>query len=367
MQNNTNLIEFIPGTKAKASEINYNFKSLKDAVNSNVSYMQEAIEEAIQESVKKAGAFIGAILRADINYSPAGWYRRDGSAFSADTLPNLISDWLLKDKDANPVSQYGNDAQEFTSTTWTSQTQSEEFTYKVNRGRLNWVTPDQREILLEKWDGNCPHLCYDIANNIIYMPQVKAGVHEADLGDGVITCFNFDQITNITGSMQQVAMHYEISGTGCITGAYVGSGDLQGANGRPIARFDIDASRSVRTGDSVRPKHIQYPSFICLANIAVEASQENRDLFINALDFKASADMSNVPDAVKAQIAHLASPASTGIVTIANNIEVTAPFDGFVCASTGVMPCAKGDTVTALDTETFIVPTKGALITQGGI
>ncbi len=33
METNTHLIEFIPGAKAKASDVNFNFKNLNDAVN----------------------------------------------------------------------------------------------------------------------------------------------------------------------------------------------------------------------------------------------------------------------------------------------------------------------------------------------
>ncbi len=59
METNTHLIEFIPGAKAKASDVNFNFKNLNDAVNlskqsikqinDDIAEMSQLNEEALEQ------------------------------------------------------------------------------------------------------------------------------------------------------------------------------------------------------------------------------------------------------------------------------------------------------------------------------
>lgn len=199
--------------------------------------------------------------RTDI---PSGWLRCDGTQYTKASFPNFWDDYLTQNK--LPTCSYAEYATEISD------------------------------------NGNCGKFAVDLVNLTFKVPTIQGQVFISQaLASGDIGKFNAESLPNIKGSF--ASNDFTDNATNTITSGafYTVQNNLRdAANGRGGSKTLIfDASRSSSTykdGAITQPNNIQYPIFVCVANVQVPVSAAQYNGFISNLTLKADKNGSNIDE-----------------------------------------------------------------------
>ena len=196
--------------------------------------------------------------RTDI---PTGWLRCDGAQYTKASFPNFWDDYLTQNK--MPTCSYAEYATEISDN-----------------------------------NGNCGKFAVDLVKLTFKVPTIQGQVFISQaLSSGDIGKFNAESLPNIKGSFEDVQNAKKGVSTGAfsddqkIFGYGVGGGTSVYAG---TETFDASRSSSAyKNGAIVQPNNIQFPIFVCVANVQVPVSEAQYNGFISNLTQKVDTDGSN--------------------------------------------------------------------------
>ncbi|GHU26820.1 hypothetical protein FACS1894152_2230 [Bacilli bacterium] len=161
--------------------------------------------------------------------------------------------------------------------------------------------------------GSCGGFAKDTSAQRFRVPSIADNTFIANSINGTkVGYFHWDQIVNMTGNVNwttgdQGKTH--LSDAYPPTGVFYADNDINslypiGSGGavNGYRGFSFNASRQVRTGDRVQPRHITYPLFVVVANRYVESTTSNYNNFISGLNSKLDISMANISDAGAAKL-----------------------------------------------------------------
>lgn len=232
---------------------------------------------------------------------PTGWLRCDGTQYTKASFPGFWDDYLTQNK--IPTCTYAEYATEISDN-----------------------------------NGNCGKFAIDLVNLTFKVPTIQGQVFISQaLASGDIGKFNAESLPNITAKFFGSNRNSSYGG-GAYKNLYVESGWGGGGNGGTV-NFggDFNASRSSTTyqdGAKVQPNNIQYPIFVCVANVQVPVSEAQYNGFISNLNQKVDLDGSNLSSTGKETITNLAAPSERYIdLTLnASGSKYIAPANGWFTA-----------------------------------
>lgn len=194
--------------------------------------------------------------RTDI---PSGWLRCDGTQYTRSDFPNFWDDYLTQNK--IPTCSYADYATEISDY------------------------------------GNCGKFAVDLVNLTFKVPTIQGQVFISQaLASGDIGKFNAESLPNIKGVVGATKLDVSPSAPFKYTN---GSSNIGGNTNTATNQFrsisiDLSTSSSVYQDSAiVQPNNIQYPIFVCVANVQVPVSEAQYNGFINNLTQKVDLDGSN--------------------------------------------------------------------------
>ena len=295
---------FVPGTKARAEEVNANFNSVLEYIDSkadnDLSNLTQNGINTIKNSVCSRN--VGEIICSITPLTDAGLHLLDGTL-------------LLNN------STYGAFISYISSLT---ATYPDLFTTESN-----WQTS------VETY-GVCGKFVYDSTNNTLRLPKitgfVEATTDVTDLGDLIE---QFVKLPNIKG---RDAIAWDGVHNGCVNNASLCDGPftnsnrlvldsyLGGASGGYTASvergvsFDASLCSSVYSGDGtntkIQPQAVKILYYIVIANISKTEIQVDIDEIATDLNGKAGTDLSNINSTGKVKITDACAPSGTYVSSI---------------------------------------------------
>lgn len=267
---------FVPGTKAKANEVNANFISVADNIaeinseklNKDLSNINSSGLNFIKNNTAPARN-IGEIVTSTIPLTDASLHLLDGALISSGTYSAFV-DYI-----AGLVSTYPD----------------------------LFVTEADWQTSVSTY-GVCGKFVYDSVNNTVRLPKIT-GILEGTtdvtaLGDLIE---QFVRLPNITGGYVQARIYSDSPFNNCYGAfSYAGNaGDLYDSGNVDSHYADFDASRSssVYSGDGtntvIQPQAIKCYYYIVIATSTKTDIQVDIDEVATDLNGKADVDLSNVP------------------------------------------------------------------------
>lgn len=298
---------FVPGTKAKAQEVNANFIALAEnmttisanKLNKDLSNITEAGVDVIKNSVSSRN--IGELIYSLIPLTDSGLHLMDGSLISGE---GVYSDFVELISSLSTNTDYSNI---FTTEALWQNTVS---TY-----------------------GSCGKFVYDVIENTVRLPKIcnilEGTTDLTALGDLVEA-----GLPNITGTISIFAGGGGSNGALSMTATNrtnnPGSGNMLGNN-----NFSIDASNSSSiygNSTTVQPQTIKSFIYIVIANTAKTDIQIDIDEVATDLNNKCDVDLNNInaSQSAKNTIVNWGMPDYSSGITFTWGTDFTAPSDGFV-------------------------------------
>lgn len=307
---------FIPGTKAKANEVNANFIALADNIteisaetanklNKDFSNISKSGLDFLKENTAPSRN-IGEIVASTLPLTDAGLHLLDGALIDGYGIYSAFVDYIASIYDASA-------------------------SYFCTEAEWQQSVTDY---------GVCGKFVYNSVNNTVRLPKVT-GILEGTtdvtaLGDLVE---QFVRLPNITGGYVQARIYTNSPFNNCY-GAFRlagNAGDLYNAGNSDSHYADFDASRSssVYSGNGtdtvIQPQAIKYYYYIVIATSTKTDIQVDIDEIATDLNGKADTDFTNCTDVANIKMAHNAMPSDKYIdLTLgASGTTYTAPADGY--------------------------------------
>ena len=303
---------FIPGTKARAQEINANFTSITDSIDAldtkkidlDLSNISETGIEFIKNNTLTRN--IGEIIFAPIPITDVGVHLLDGTKISEEGIYKDFVKYIKKLYNEAPTANYFTDE-----ASW----QQSVTTY-----------------------GSCGKFVYDSTNNTVRLPKVsdilQGTTDVTALGDLIEA-----GLPNITGS---VGRTYEYANDSYPSGAFYETGttikNWASGGGTDLCDTYFNASRSSSIygkSSTVQPQTIKVLYYIVIANSTKTEIQVDIDEIATDLSGKADTDLSNISasQSAKNEIVTWGMPDYNGQIQLstgATEQTYTAPSKGFI-------------------------------------
>lgn len=300
---------FVPGTKARAQEVNANFSSIIDAfddldnkkINLDLSNISEQGIDVIKNSTVARN--IGEIFYAPFQLTDAGVHLLDGALLNYEGIYKNFIKYIQRLYNENPNANY------FCTE---SQWQSSVSTY-----------------------GVCGKFVYDSTANTVRLPKIT-GIIEGTTSASALGTLVEAGLPNIRGKLSVYA-----GGNSQTSGALKwtkvngtnnpGSGDMLGTR-----TFEFDASQSSslykNSFSKVQPQTIKCFVYIVIASSTKTDIQVDIDNIATDLNGKADTDLTNVTDTAKVLMSGMGMPSNKYVdLTLgASGASYTAPADGYV-------------------------------------
>lgn len=298
---------FVPGTKARAEEVNANFNSVLEYVDSKADNDLSNITSDGLNFIKNSVSIrnLGEIIPSLIPLRDAHLHLLDGS--------------LLMGSGA-----YG----EFVSYMQTL----------VELYPSIFTTEEDWQNSVETY-GVCAKFVYNELYHTLRLPKftgIIEGTNDVEeLGDVVEA-----GLPNITGSIPTHIPWTSAGGTGALYSTSQSYNFVNGSNSQTIVNgIYVDASLSnsiYGKSSTVQPQTTKVFYYIVVSNSSKTDIQVDIDEIATDLNGKADVDLSNVSfaESIKSEIISWAMPDYANAITYANDTTVhTAPSDGYVCLS----------------------------------
>lgn len=213
---------------------------------------QLILDYSVEAGTNGVPGQLSFFARTDV---PTGWLRCDGTQYTKASFPDFWDEYLTQNK--IPTCSYADYATEISD------------------------------------NGNCGKFAVDLVNLTFKVPTIQGQVFISQaLSSGDIGKFNAESLPNITGQFDGNNNASLKSGCFSQTGTTAPDGDGN-MNGTYIT-FDASRSSSVYQNSAiVQPNNIQYPIFVCVANVQVPVSEAQYNGFIGNLNQKVDLDGSN--------------------------------------------------------------------------
>ena len=207
--------------------------------------------------------------RTDI---PSGWLRCDGTQYTRSEFPNFWNNYLTQNK--IPTCSYADYATEISD------------------------------------NGNCGKFAVDLVNLTFKVPTLSDDIYITQaLISGNIAKFNAESLPNIkdtlafqtfrgNGGFRNItSSNNTLQGGDIFTGRAVYDSDSSNNNVSNEIKINASYSNSAYQDDAkVKTDRVQYPIFICVANVQVPVSEAQYNGFISNLTLKADKNGSNVDE-----------------------------------------------------------------------
>lgn len=306
---------FIPGTKARAQDVNANFNSVTDylelldasKVNNDLSNISAEGVNLIKNNSSRRN--IGELIYTLIPLQDANLHLLDGTLLYSGVYSDFI-DYIANLYAENPSANYF-----CTESDW----QSSVSTY-----------------------GVCGKFVYDSTNNTVRLPKVTGKIDGTTdinaLGDLEPL---FVKLPNITGWHQEINHYTYWDNSGAFTGTRLSTfdGTERGSDygGRGLCTISLDASRSssVYSGNgsdtAIHEQAIKCFIYIVIATSSKTEIQTDIDEVVTDLNNKMDRDCLNASDTGNIQMAKASMPSNTYVdLTLgASGSTYTAPANGW--------------------------------------
>ena len=305
---------FIPGTKARAQEVNANFASITDSIDeldtskldldlSNIT--PEGIEFIKNNTITRN---IGEIFYTPVPITDVGSHLLDGTKISGEGIYNEFVKYIKKLYIENPTANYFTDE-----TTW-----------------QNSVTQY----------GVCGKFVYDSENNTVRLPKVTGKID----GTTDINALGnleplFVRLPNITGVVDAIrsgnSWAHSYSGAFYDTGQRNQCDQANGGSYPSAIGFSASRSSSVYSGNgsntAIHEQALKMFVYIVIANSTKTEIQSDIDEIATDLNGKADTDLTNTTNTGYIKMAGASMPGNGYInLTIgASGATYTAPADGW--------------------------------------
>ncbi len=309
---------FIPGTKARAQEVNANFKYVLDTISDiNELKLNKSLSNITQEGIdviknNSSHRNIGEIIASPLPISDVGLHLLDGSKLYGDGVYADFVDYIADLYNNNSTANYFTDE-----TTW--QTQVTQY-------------------------GECGKFVYDSVNNTVRLPKIS-GIVEGTTDINSLGNLVQAGLPNITGSWHLADGGHYSADTNTADGAFTYEAPyLKGNNGGSLSdygtKFYFDASRSSAIyGRSltVQPQTVKVFYYIVVATSTKTDIQVDIDNIATDLNNKVNTDLSNTTTTGKSLMANMPMPSGRCIDLDlgASGTTFTAPANGWLCLVIG--------------------------------
>lgn len=305
---------FIPGTKAKANEVNENFIAIlnyiselnKNSADINFSNLTETAKETIYNN-SAPGRLIGEIVTSTIPITDACVHLLDGAIINGDGIYKDFVEYIGE--------LYGNGVEP------PSYFTTEE----------NWQTS------LSNYNV-CGKFVYNSAEKTVRLPKIT-GIIEGTVDINALGALVEAGLPNITGTFANNGHSGGAYGTGAFVSSSTGikSNTGSAADG---GHYDFNASRSSKIygkSQTVQPQTIKQFVYIVIANSKKTDVIIDIDNLSTDLNNKADTSFSNISPAGQALAAYYAMPSNKYIaLTLGASLsEYTAPANGWIFCSRG--------------------------------
>ena len=301
---------FIPGTKAKANEVNENFIAIlnyiselnKNSADINFSNLTETAKETIYNN-SAPGRLIGEIVTSTIPITDACVHLLDGAIINGDGIYKDFVEYIGE--------LYGNGVEP------PSYFTTEE----------NWQTS------LSNYNV-CGKFVYNSAEKTVRLPKIT-GIIEGTVDINALGALVEAGLPNITGTFANNGH----SGGSYGTGAFVSSSTAIKSNNGSAAdggHYDFNASRSSKIygkSQTVQPQTIKQFVYIVIANSKKTDIIIDIDNIATEINAKTDTHLSNIAAAGKNVIANLSMPSSKSVNLSlgSSGSTYTAPSNGYFC------------------------------------
>ncbi|MDR0666864.1 MAG: phage tail protein [Campylobacteraceae bacterium] len=219
-----------------------------------------------QLSSQKVSIPIGMLSFCASRTLPAGWLRLDGSVYTADMFPALWAKLAAGDFPTTTFAQYEN------------------LLAQCKNNFDQSLTTNQ---------GNCGFFGLDTEAKRFRMPTLTDGAALTQaLANAQIGKWYNDAIRNITGRFNAIEKWADVAEGAFYYSTGTGRGTSDSDKDNKI--YGFDASRVVPTAEENRPRQARYPIIMFAANEFLGDSAAVWNAFLDALNAKAQADLSNV-------------------------------------------------------------------------
>lgn len=297
---------FIPGTKARAQEVNANFKYVLDSVDDlNTDKLNKSLSNLTQEGldvIRSNVSFrnVGEIICSPFPLSDSGLHLLDGTLLSGSGTYGDFVDYIADLYEETPTANY------FTTE---SDWQTSVTTY-----------------------GVCGKFVYDSTNNTVRLPKIT-GIIEGTTDVTALGNLVQAGLPNITGSFALSNGEVYTPPTGAF---YFGDACTGGAEPGTISvsglKFDASRSSSIYGNSSkVQPQTVKVLYYIVVSSAIKTDIQVDIDNVTTDLNSKADTDLTNCTNQGKIFISGNAMPSSAFInLTLgASGSSYTAPSNGY--------------------------------------
>ena len=304
---------FIPGTKAKAKEVNENFSVVLDYISQtnqnsadvNLSNLTETGKTVIQNNSSQ-GRLIGEIVISSIPITDANVHLLDGTLLSGN---GIYKEFIA-----------------YISGLYINSSESPSY----------FTTEEQWQSSVTKY-GVCGKFVYDSSSNSVRLPKIT-GFLEGTSDVNSLGSLVEAGLPNITGSLVNSGAddNGPLSGGTNANGAFTVTKVGNGADGSTTGGYNVyfDASRSSSVygkSSTVQPQAVKCYYYIVVANKAKTSLQVDIDNISSDLNGKVDTDLNNVTDTAKVMISGYSLP-SNKFINLSlgtSGTSYTAPANGY--------------------------------------
>lgn len=305
---------FIPGTKAKAQEVNANFIALAESITGNTTTLNSTKLNKDLSNITQNGIDviknntapprnIGEIISSTIPLTDSGLHLLNGALISGSGSYAEFVDYI-----AGLVTDYPD----------------------LFETEANWQTSVTTY-------GVCGKFVYDSSNNTVRLPKITGFIEGTTdltaLGDLVEA-----GLPNITGKIGVNGLtqgNVNLSKNGAFSGT-VGNETMNGStisssNGNTKINFNASLSNSIYgNSNTVQPQTIKVLYYIVISTATKTEIQVDIDEIATDLNCKADTDLTNCTNVANIKMAYNAMPSGTytELTLGASNSEYTAPANG---------------------------------------
>ncbi len=259
---------FIPGTKAKASEINENFSAVMGTIeevkqgsaNLDLSNLTTAGKQAIFDNSSRS-KLIGEIITSVIPLNDSGLHLLDGTKLLGGGIYDSFIDYISD-------------------------------LYTTNQ-ELFLTESEWQECVTDY--GVCGKFVYDATSNYVRLPKITGFI------EGTATLEESGDITeaglpNIEGQLTSNLVNKAYTASGSITATFSAGGNLSSGSSQGTSTLELDASLSSQIyggSDTVQPQSVKVLYYIVIATTAKFDLEVDIDNYATDLANKADKDLSN--------------------------------------------------------------------------
>lgn len=304
---------FIPGTKAKANEVNENFSAVLEHIKTtkensadiNLSNITKTAKDVICNA-SGAGRLIGELVFSALPIKDANVHLLNGSVLDGN---GIYKDFVKYIKDLY-------------------NSQAEPPAYFTTEE--NWQTSITQY-------GVCGKFVYNATNNTVKLPQIT-GILEGTTDINALGALVEAGLPNITGQF------HSTDNAGWANGAFTyqgtsGKGHWNSDDGQHTITLDASKSSSIYgKSTTVQPQTIKQFVYIVISNSKNTDIMVDIDNIATDLNNKTNTDFSNITNSGKKIIANLSRPSTKSIALTlgTSGTRYTMPADGYLeCAFIG--------------------------------